>query len=264
MDTAVEALTQLTNEAPLLPYEVRALAERSTGNPLFLEELWRARVGGASMDALPDSIDTAVTAQIDRLPPGDRQTLRCAAVLGTTFLHRDLLDLLRPEADASDDESVGWGRPADSSAGSRIFWLQTDLAWSGSVRRSSANVPTRSCLTGAGASCTAAQARRWRRVSGLTQTLRRKFFRSISSMQRGISQAWHFARVAGERARDKYANIDAATHFASALAAARRIPDLPGDEVASVWEALGDARDRAGAIRGGGARLPQGASSPNE
>ncbi len=44
VDTAVDALTRLTNEFPLLPHEMRSLAERSTGNPLFLEELWRARV----------------------------------------------------------------------------------------------------------------------------------------------------------------------------------------------------------------------------
>ena len=43
VDTAVDALTRLTNEFPLLPHEMRSLAERSTGNPLFLEELWRGR-----------------------------------------------------------------------------------------------------------------------------------------------------------------------------------------------------------------------------
>ena len=48
----MEALNQLTDEVPLLPYEIRALAERSAGTHLFLEELWRARVGGASMDSL--------------------------------------------------------------------------------------------------------------------------------------------------------------------------------------------------------------------
>ena len=41
------------------------------------------------MEALPDSIDTAVTAQIDRLPPQARQTLRCASVLGTSFRQRE-------------------------------------------------------------------------------------------------------------------------------------------------------------------------------
>ncbi len=44
--------------------------------------------------------------------------------------------------------------------------------------------------------------------------------------------------------------MDAATHFENALQAARRVADLPDHEVASVWEALGDARDRAGAYDG--------------
>ncbi len=105
VDTAVEALTKVTNEVSLLPYEIRALAERSTGNPLFLEELWQARIAGSSMDALPDSIDTAVTAQIDRLLPGARQTLRCASVLGSSFLQRHLVDLLMPEAETPEDHT---------------------------------------------------------------------------------------------------------------------------------------------------------------
>jgi class 3 adenylate cyclase/tetratricopeptide (TPR) repeat protein len=249
VDTAVEALNQMTSEAPLLPYEVRALAERSTGNPLFLEELWRARVGGASMDALPDSIDTAVTAQIDRLPPADRQTLRCAAVLGTTFLQRDLVDLLRPETDTSDDP------PSDGADLLILGGLENFLVSDGSgmVRFRSAVVrecayeelPYRRRRELHGRAGDAIAAGLGPDADTEAEVLSLHFFHAER-----YHQAWHFARVAGERARDKYANIDAATHFASALAAARRIPDLPGHEVASVWEALGDARDRTGLYEG--------------
>jgi len=59
-------------------------------------------------------------------------------------------------------------------------------------------------------------------------------------------EAWHHARVAGNRARDRYANVEAEVLFERALAAARRMPHLEGAEVASVWESLGDVRERAG------------------
>ncbi len=58
--------------------------------------------------------------------------------------------------------------------------------------------------------------------------------------------AWRYACLAGRRADDKYANVDAAALFERALAAARRLPDLAGAAVADVWEALGDVRERTG------------------
>jgi class 3 adenylate cyclase/tetratricopeptide (TPR) repeat protein len=248
LETAVEVLNQLTSEEPLLPHEVRSLAERSTGNPLFLEELWRARIAGASMDALPDSIDTAVTAQIDRLPPRVRQTLRCAAVLGNSFLHRELADLLRPEADSHDDE-LPHGTEIQLAGGLEDF-LMTD--GTGLVRFRSAIVrdcayeelPYRRRRELHGRAGDAIAAGLGEDADTEAEVLSLHFFHAER-----YRQAWHYARVAGERARDKYANVDAATHFESALAAARRIPDLPEPEVASVWEALGDARDRSGSYR---------------
>jgi tetratricopeptide (TPR) repeat protein len=64
--------------------------------------------------------------------------------------------------------------------------------------------------------------------------------------------AWHYSRVAGERARTLWANAEAATFFARALEAAHRLRTLPPYEVGAVAEALGDAcelsasYDRAG------------------
>ncbi len=249
VDTAVDALTRVTSEVPLLPYEIRAIAERSTGNPLFLEELWRARVAGSSIEALPDSIDTAVTAQIDRLPPVARQTLRCAAVLGTTFLRRDLSDLLLPDAETSQDHARNAGSP-DLLGGLDDFLVADG---SGIVRFRSAIVrecayeelPYRRRRQLHGRAGEAIAAGLGTEADTEAEVLSLHFFHAQS-----YRQAWHYARIAGKRARDKYANVDAAAHLESALAAARRIPDLPGEEVASVWEALGDARDRAGAYDG--------------
>jgi class 3 adenylate cyclase/tetratricopeptide (TPR) repeat protein len=246
VETAVDALTRVTNEFPLLPYEIRALAERSTGNPLFLEELWRARVAGSSMEALPDSIDTAVTAQIDRLPPNGRQTLRCAAVLGTTFFQRDLADLLRPETETADEDLER--RSVTDLLGGLEDFLVADGA--GIVRFRSAIVrecayeelPYRRRRELHGRAGEAIAANLGAEADREAEVLSLHFFHAQS-----YRRAWHYACIAGRRARDKYANVDAATHFKGALAAARRIPDLPGHELASVWESLGDARERTGA-----------------
>ena len=201
------------------------------------------------MDSLPDSIDTAVTAQIDRLPPRVRQTLRCAAVLGTTFLQRELADLLRPDVGGPDERSAG------SEGEFHLAGLDEFLVADGSGMMRFRSAVVREC---------AYEELPYRRrrelhgkageaiVSGLgeddeteAEVLSMHFFHAES-----YGRAWHYARIAGERARDKYANIDAATHFQNALAAARRVVGLPDREVAAVWEALGDARERAGSYEG--------------
>ena len=113
VEQAVEALLAASDDSPMLPREIRALAERSMGSPMFLEELWRAHRAGAPLDALPDSVDSAVTAQIDHLSATDRQVLRYAAVLGTTFTGRELIDLLQPELEGSESS------PEPASPGTR-------------------------------------------------------------------------------------------------------------------------------------------------
>ena len=57
----------------------------------------------------------------------------------------------------------------------------------------------------------------------------------------GYEQAWRYSRLAGERARDLWANADAATFFARALEAASRLRRLPRATSSAVAEALGDA-----------------------
>ncbi len=65
-----------------------SVIERAEGNPLFLTALLTAMrvgaVGGHDSDELPDTIESAVSARIDQLPPRQRAALRAASVLGTT------------------------------------------------------------------------------------------------------------------------------------------------------------------------------------
>ena len=68
-----------------------AVGERAGGNPLFVRELVAAAKNDGSVDALPQTVETLMTARIDTLEPTDRQLLRYAAVIGASF-ELDLLE----------------------------------------------------------------------------------------------------------------------------------------------------------------------------
>jgi len=84
----------------LLPAEDRALAGRvaqaSGGNPFFAEEVAQAIVEGrgGDMHQLPDTVQAAVAARLDLLPPSEKRALQHASVLGPNFLEEALDDLL--------------------------------------------------------------------------------------------------------------------------------------------------------------------------
>jgi class 3 adenylate cyclase len=91
----------------LLPPEDRALAARvaraSGGNPFFAEEVVQAIVEGrhGEFDHLPDTVQAAIAARLDLLPPAEKRVLQHASVLGPNFLQQALDDLLgEPSADA--------------------------------------------------------------------------------------------------------------------------------------------------------------------
>ncbi len=90
----------------LLPPEDRALSRRvaqaSGGNPFFAEEVAQAIVEGrGSVDHLPDTIQAAIAARLDLLPPAEKRALQYASVLGPNFLQEAVDDLLgAPSADA--------------------------------------------------------------------------------------------------------------------------------------------------------------------
>jgi class 3 adenylate cyclase/tetratricopeptide (TPR) repeat protein len=77
--------------------EARRIADAAGGNPFFTEEVSR-RIGeggaGAAAETLPDTVQAAIAARIDQLPPGEKRALQHAAVLGHTFSQGPLGDLL--------------------------------------------------------------------------------------------------------------------------------------------------------------------------
>lgn len=106
-----EAAAIIAHHAPGLPAAAQArLAERGGGNPLFLVELARAAALAGPEAELPDSIQGLLLAQIDRLPPAEREALQVAAVLGPS-VEAGLLGALLED---NDDEGRGAGKPVRS------------------------------------------------------------------------------------------------------------------------------------------------------
>src|ERR671918_279973 len=83
---AATALIEVASEeSPLAPHELATLRKRSGGNPLFLRELLAVAHEGGTIDELPDTVEAAIAARIDRLAPRERTALPRAAVLGSAF-----------------------------------------------------------------------------------------------------------------------------------------------------------------------------------
>jgi class 3 adenylate cyclase/tetratricopeptide (TPR) repeat protein len=236
-EAAIEALVGATEEAPLLPHELRALAARASGNPLFLESLLRARLDGADIDDLPATVDAVVNTKLDGLPPYQRHLLRCAAVLGLVFTVRELSDIIDDGDDPLDVEvfrDLGEFVSMDADV-LRFRWtIVRDCAYEA--------LPFRRRRDLHGRAAAALVARHGDDIDSKSELLSMHFFHAGA-----FERAWHFACAAGKRASDRYANVEAAAMFERALAASRRIPAAIGAvEVADAWEALGDVRVRAG------------------
>ncbi|WP_034411014.1 TOMM system kinase/cyclase fusion protein [Derxia gummosa] len=88
--------------------EIEQIVARAEGNPLYLTELTRARIGrragqGADADPIPASLRDVLGQALDRLGPA-KETAQLAAVLGRDFDLGLLLSVaLRDEASVQDD-----------------------------------------------------------------------------------------------------------------------------------------------------------------
>jgi class 3 adenylate cyclase/tetratricopeptide (TPR) repeat protein len=235
-EEAMELARDLTERFPLPPHMLIAAAERSGGNPQFLRDLLRAAQSEGA-DALPDSVEAAAMARIDRLAPADRELVRRASVLGASFHPRHLEDVL--EDVARPDRST-WGRL------SGIF----DSDDHGHVRFARGVVHE-----AAYAGLPFSARRRLHRAAGERLELRlganadeESGLLSVHFLLGGDDgRAWRYARIAGDRAGERFAWADSAKHYARALEAAGRL-ELTDDELADVWESLGEARARTGEL----------------
>jgi tetratricopeptide (TPR) repeat protein len=224
--------------------ELAALMERGAGNPLFLREL--ASVGEKTDEAeeLPETVEALVATRIDQLRPGDRALLRWASVLGVSFSASLIADVLEDEPLVAAG-SEAWDRLSEfverdpNVAGAFRFRhaLIRDAAYEGlSYRR-------RRELHGRVAEVI--EQRHADRPEDASELLSLHYFNAGR-----WSEAWTYSRLAGDSAREVYANVDAARFYERAIETSTHLKTLDDGELAQTWRALGEVRDAAGDYRG--------------
>ena len=112
---------------PLSEDQLDDLTERAGGNALFVRELVAT---SGSAEALPETVETLLTARLDTLAPEDRLLLRHAAVLGRSF-DLDLLSEILPEENSADPER--WRR-----LGEFVEWEDSGLRFRHDLVRAAA------------------------------------------------------------------------------------------------------------------------------
>jgi class 3 adenylate cyclase/tetratricopeptide (TPR) repeat protein len=222
----------------MLQHEVSAITDRAGGNPLFLQELV-ASSRAPEEEALPESVEAVVTTRIDKLPPGDRALLRYAAVLGANFSADLVTDVLAEDPDASAD-SEAWDRLGEfierdpyTAGGFRFrHALFRDAAYEGLSYKRRGEL----------------HAKVGQAYERLEAEGRGEYAELLSlhfSHAGDHEKTYRYSLQAGQRAQEKYANVEAASFYRRALGVASKL-ELPADEVARVWESLGDVSELAG------------------
>lgn len=213
-----------------------AVVERAGGNPLFVRELVSASRGARDMTSLPDSVETLILTRMDTLAPESRFLLRNASVLGARFE----LDLL---AQIVQDELPGAGDVA------RWEQLGEFVAWEGAGRLHFLHDLFRA-VAYEGLSF-----RRRREVHGrVGAALEERAGESVADVADLLSlhyhrageheKAWKYSVLAGRRAQERSANVEAVELYERALDVAERA-GAAAAEIADVAEALGDVAELA-------------------
>ena len=238
-EDATAVVIAATTAAPLRPHEIDLIVQRSGGSPLFLGELLRMARSGRVED-LPASLDAVVNAELDALGVLARRLVRYASVLGRSFNVSVLRQVLADQnIDLDDATTRELGRFLEYEGTDRIRFrhaMHRDVAYEGLPYRRRRELHLR--------------------AGQITEQLAGDAPETVAdvlSMHYALAQeharAWRYARIAGDRARDRYANLEAVSHYERAIEAARRL-GAPTDELGDVWRVLGDVREQLALFEG--------------
>jgi class 3 adenylate cyclase/tetratricopeptide (TPR) repeat protein len=223
----------------LTEHELGAIFERGAGNPLFLQKLASP---DETAEQLPDTVEELVATRIDRLGPGDRALLRWASVIGTSFPGALIRDMLKGDSTAASD-SEAWDRLAE--------FVERDPNLPGAFR-------FRHALIRDGAYEGLSFKRRRELHGRVAEVLEQHDPEAVELLSLHFhraerwSETWRYSVEAGQRAEAKYANVETAQFLERALGAASRWREAPAEEVARIWELLGDVRMRIAAYEEAG------------
>lgn len=234
---AADLIHAATSDTPLMPHQVQSLAERAHGNPLFLIELLDALRRGEDMEAMPPSVEGLIQARIDRLAPADRTLLRNVSVLGASFEAKHAAAVL--SGTRITDPRRALRRLTDFVAiqtADRVEFrhaLIRDVAYQGLPYRTRQTLHAQvadSILQAAG-----------KHPEDQADLLSLHYFEA-----KRWEEAWAYSRIAANRAKGIYANLEAARSYERSLKALRGHPVADRDQEAETWIALGDVRMAAG------------------
>lgn len=231
-----DAATELAlgvSDAPLSAETVATLVARSGGNPLFVRALVLAAGAGRPVDALPETVESLLTAMIDTLAPADRMLLRHAAVVGPTFDASLVEEVLGSEArDGSRWDAVAQFVAPDGDDGLRFRHdLVRVTAYEGLSFRRRREIHRK---------VGEALERRARGRERDEAALLSLHFHEAGAHEK----AWHYAVAAADRAAAGFANVDAALLYERALSSGESLGTAPREELARASEALGDVCER--------------------
>ncbi len=213
-----------------------AVVERAGGNPLFVRELVAASRGAMDVTSLPDSVETLILTRMDTLAPEDRFLLRNASVLGARF-ELDLLARIVAEKLPDAGNLARWERLAEFVAwegAGRLHFLHDlfrAVAYEGLSFRRRREVHGR---VGA-----ALEERAGESVADVAELLSLHYHRADEH-----EKAWRYSVLAGRRAQDRSANVEAVELYERALHVAEHA-GASAAEIARVAEALGDVAELA-------------------
>ena len=236
-DDIVRALTiDVTEAAPLRPHEIDLVVARAAGSPLFVGELIAAAQELGSLDAVPESLQGTLAAQVDALDPLSKRVLSYASVLGRSFRRTVVDELLRREGLELDQATIAQlSRFLEADGPLRYRFkngLVCDVVYDGLAYRSRARLHLE-----------AGEAFETLSTGDDTEAAMLSLhFSNAGDHER----AFRYASAAAERADRTYAASEAVVHYERAIEAARRIDDVGDDELRRLLVALGDARQHAG------------------
>ena len=238
-DADIRTLVRVaTDAAPLLSHEVDTVVRRAGGYPLFAEEIIRAARELGSIDAVPESLEAAMAIQVDALDRSARRVLQFASILGRSFSRTALAGLLEYDGESLDEGHLSRLEDFLVPEGGDRYQFRSSMLRD-TVYESVAFRLRRRLHLAAGEELEA-------RVSDpgeVADALAMHFYRAGD-----LDRAWRYARLAGDRARAKHANADAASHYEIALEAARRSGSVETGTCRAVWLDLGDTRMSAGSF----------------
>ena len=227
---------EATTTQPLRPHEIDEIVNRAAGNPLFVEEIIRVYREVGTLEAVPDSLQAALDAQIDALDPYSRQILRYASVLGRSFRRQVLDETLAIEDLALTDSTLNNLKRFLEVEGDTRLRFRTgmirDAAYEGLAYRQRARLH---------AAAGQAVEKLSTDLDADADTLSLHYWRGGNA-----AATWRFARLAGERAERAYANVDASVQYQRALDAAKSLEDVSPDDRLSLYLKLASVRDSAG------------------